>query len=122
MTIINARTILASAARTASGDSGPISLFEALRISPEEQDVDRLNLLVNVSAVGGVSPSITLAVQWSHDGTTFFAADPADTFAAMTAVGGAVKTFTIKGPFYRLVWTLAGTAPSITFSVSEQVM
>lgn len=122
MTATNARTVVPSAARTTSGDSGSISLFESLRVSSEEQDVDRVNLLVHVTAVGGVGPSMALAVQWSHDGTNFVASDPADSFTAITTSGGVVKSFTVKAPSYRIVWTVTGTTPSFTFSVSEQVM
>lgn len=73
---------------------------------------------LNVTAVAGTSPSLTAAIQWSFDGTNFFAASPADTFSAITAVGGAVQAFTVKAPFWRLAYTVSGTTPSFTLTAN----
>lgn len=101
--------LAASAARTTSGDSG--SSFIAV-------DGDTVALLVDVTAASGTTPSLTVSVQWSHDGATWSAADPVDGMTAITAVNRAVKSFTVKGLYARAEWTIAGTTPSFTFSVS----
>lgn len=102
-------SVLASAARTTTGTSPGIILGDA---------GDVLALAVNVSAVSGTTPTLDLAVQWSHDGTTWFAADVPDTFVQVTAAKQTSKTFVIKGPRYRFSWTIGGTTPSFTFDVS----
>lgn len=108
-----AAEIVASAARTASGNSG--------MLNPGE-DGETLCLLANVTASSGTSPSLTLSVEWSADGVTWVVPETADAFAAITTAPlGRVKTFERKAPFYRVVWTITGTAPSFTFTVSEYV-
>lgn len=37
--------------------------------------------------------------------------------AYAAATGAKVKQFTIKAPYYRVVWTIAGTTPSYTFTI-----
>jgi hypothetical protein len=102
-------TFAASAARTTSGNSGAQVSEKGLS----------LHLLAAVTAVSGTTPSMTLSVEWSHDGTTFAASDPADVFTAVTAATNVVKAFANKAPFFRLVWTITGTTPSFTFSASR---
>lgn len=99
-------TILPSAARTATGQSGAF----------DEGNLDYLNVLVDVTAVSGTSPTMTVNVEWSHDGSTWFVADPADAFTAITAAGKKVKQFTVKGLYARLNYTIGGTTPSFTFA------
>lgn len=78
-----------------------------------------LNLLVDVTASSGTTPTLDLTVEWSMDGTNFGAAQAADSFTQFTATGRAFKQFSIKAPFYRLVWTIGGTTPSFTFSAAR---
>lgn len=100
---------VASAARTTSGNSGPLIIVDK---------GSQVSLLADVTAVSGTTPSMTLSVEWSHDGTTFAAADPVDTHgAAITATAQRAKVYTVKGPYYRVVWAITGTTPSFTFSV-----
>lgn len=111
-----AREVVASAARTTSGDSG--------RLRPggpvEYGTADTVALMVNVTAASGTSPSMSVSVEWSVDGTTYAVGDPADAFtSAFTAVAARVRTFEVKAPFYRVVWALTGTSPSFTFGVHE---
>jgi hypothetical protein len=99
---------VSSAARTASGNSGPLAL----------SDTSVLDLEVNVSAVSGTSPSMTLSVLWSDDGTNFGAPDGGgDTFTAITAAGTVVKQVQVKGLYAQIAWAITGTTPSFTFSV-----
>lgn len=107
------REVVASASRTADGDSGSLELRGGGRT---------LTLLVDVTAVAGTSPTLDLTVEWSPDGgTTWFPAETADAFAQITAVGKVAKQFDMKAPDYRVVWALGGTSPDFTFAVDEYV-
>lgn len=102
--------VVASAARTATGQT------DALRCGGARN----LNLLVDVTAASGTSPSLTVSVEWSPDGgVTWYPADTPDAFAAITATKKAAKQFTVKAPDYRIVWTITGTTPSFTFAIDE---
>lgn len=81
---------------------------------------DRMNLsvLLSVTAATGTTPSLTVEVQWSNDGTTYASAATPDTFTAITAAGAVVKQFPIKGRFARLKYTVTGTTPSFTFDAN----
>lgn len=107
-------TILASAARTATGNSPGFKVPKGGEDTPATQ----LAVFVDVTTVTGTSPTMTPSVEWSHDGTTWFTTDPAETFTAITAAGKKVKVFTQKGPFARLAFTIGGTSPSFTFSAT----
>ena len=96
-----------SAARTTTGNSG------ALRLDPS---ADSVNVAVFVTAVSG-TPNLVLSVEWSNDGTNFAIADTADAMTAITTAVARVKSFPVKGLFMRLVWTITGGTPSLTFSV-----
>lgn len=100
------KVIKASGAVTATAQS---SLFEI-------GTGDDLAVMIDATAVSGTSPSMTVSVQWSNDGTTWFTADPADAFTALTAAGKVVKSFTVKGLYARLNYAISGTTPSFTFS------
>lgn len=108
------KTVVASAAYTATASSAGV---------PLTNDVgEYVSLFVNCTAVSGTSPSMTLSVQWSNDGVTWADADgTADTFAAITAAKNTVKQFIVKGPLYRVTYTITGTTPSFTFGVTSYV-
>ena len=110
--------VVASAARTTTGNSGA-QRSPALDESGHIALSSDLNLLVVVTAASGTSPSATFSVEWSADGTNFCAADPPDTFTAITTAVNKVKQFGIKGSLYRIVWTITGTTPSFTFSIND---
>ena len=106
---VSAGTPHGSAARTASG-LGPV-----MRL-PKTQPTGKLSVLVEVTAISGTTPSLTVEVLWGMTSTgTFVSASPADVLPALTATGGVVKTFDSKAPFYRLSYAIAGTTPSVTF-------
>lgn len=102
-------TVVASAARTATGTTGTLD-------APSEAN---LILAVVCSAVSGTTPTMTLSIEWSMDGTNWCPAATADAFAEMTAASNVVKPFTVKGSSYRIKWTIGGTTPSFTFTVTE---
>jgi hypothetical protein len=77
-----------------------------------------LSVLIRVTAVSGTTPSLTVEVQWSNDGTNFVSATTADNFTAITAVGTALKQFNIKGRYARLKYTITGTTPTETVDIT----
>ncbi len=99
-------TLVPSAARTASGDSGVWDGFS---------DSSTLRVQLDVTAVAGTSPSLSAFVEDTLDGTNWNAIG---TFAAKTTVGHEVLNVTT--PFanrIRVRWAMTGTTPSFTFSV-----
>lgn len=110
------RTVVAAAARTATGQSAAIQVDGAQGPCYPK----RVSLLVDCTAASGTTPSMVVSVEWSMDGTNWANTDPTpDAFAAITAAKKCVKKFDVKAPFYRIVWTVTGTTPSLTFSVTE---
>lgn len=100
--------ILASAARTTTGQSPAF----------DEGNSEKLTVLVDVTAVSGTTPQLTVNVEWSHDGSTWFVADTADAFAVISAAKKVCKQFDVKGLYVRLNYTISGTTPSFTFSAT----
>ena len=96
---------VASAARTATGNSGALDASE----------FGVASLFLNVTAASGTTPNLVVSVEESDDGTTFRSVGA---FAAKTAAGTERKSFAISAPYYRVVWTITGTTPSFTFSVT----
>lgn len=98
--------IQASAAKTATFQTP----------SFDEGSHDKISVMLNVTAVSGTTPSMTVNVEWSHDNLTWFSADPADVFTAITAAATKTKIFDVKGLYCRLNCTISGTTPSFTFA------
>lgn len=99
-------TLVASAARTASGDSG---------VLPDWGVATSLRAQLTVTAVAGTGQTLDVVIEDTLDGDTWFVVG---TFAQKTAGGSEV--INITGPFtdrIRVRWTIAGTTPSFTFSV-----
>lgn len=98
-------TLLASAARTVNGTGPALTL-------PDTAGPVRAEL--NVTAMGGTSPTLDVAVQDAYaDGWADLAA-----FPQVTAVGR--YRLNIDRPYFqdwRADWTLGGTSPSFTFEV-----
>lgn len=110
-------TVVPSAARTTTGNSGAISLptqYQNGAITP----VETLALSVDATAFSG-TPSVVISVEWSPDGLRFFPAETPDAMTAITGVTKVCKAFVIKGPIYRIVWTITGTTPSLTFQIDD---
>jgi len=85
-----------------------------------DQNVDRFNqaiILLNVTAVTGNTPTMTLLVQHSLDGTTWATSA---TFTEATGTGTELETVaTPFGSRMRLSYTIGGVAdPDFTFTVT----
>lgn len=99
-------TLVASAARTASGDSGAIKGWGAAKTIRAQLDI---------TGFSGTGPALDVVIEDTLDGTNW---NTVGTFAQGT--GTAREVINITGPFsetLRVRWTLGGTAPSFTFSV-----
>lgn len=100
-------TAVSSVARTSSGDSGVLSgwgIPTAIRMQ------------LDVTAVAGVTPTLDVVVEDSLDGTNW---NVIGIFAQKTAVGRQVINITdLFADRLRVRWTVGGTTPSFTFSVT----
>lgn len=102
-------TLVPSGTRTAAG-SGPtltVDLAHTLRMT------------LAVTAVSGTSPSLTVTVEHSENGSTWATHS---SFAAATAVSSQRKVVSGLDRFVRCSWTVAGTTPSFTFSVTGDLV
>lgn len=95
----------APAAQTATGNIAGI----------EVGDRGVARLFLDVTAVSGTTPSMTVSVDTSHDNSTWVAVAA---FAAKTAVSNERKIFAGLNKWVRLSWTISGTTPSFTFTVT----
>lgn len=104
-------TVRASAAATATGQTAgfPTGYQE------------RVCIFVDITAVSGTTPSMTVNVEWSNDNANWFQADTADSFTAATAAQKKVKEFVAKGLYARLNFTISGTTPSFTFAATALI-
>jgi hypothetical protein len=78
-------------------------------------DTTQLRAQLNVTAVAGISPSLTVMLEDTLDGVNW---NTVGTFSVATVTGREV--INITSPFaddIRARWTMAGTTPSFTFSV-----
>lgn len=108
-----ASEIKASGSITSDGNSSTITANPKL---------GKIVLWVDVTAVTGTSATLDLAVEWSPDGTDWASHETAQSFTQLVQAGGAqtvLKDFDAHADYYRVTWTLGGTSPDWTFSVSE---
>lgn len=99
-------TLVAPAARTATGNSGVLTGYAP---------ASSLRVQLNVTAASGTTPTLNVLVEDSLDGANW---NTIGTFAQKTAASREVLNVTT--PFanqIRVSWTIAGTTPSFTFAV-----
>jgi len=73
---------------------------------------DMLGVAVAVTDING---TLDLRIEWSPDGTNFGDAESTpDAFTQLSATGTVAKSFAVKGPFYRLNWTVGTTDATFT--------
>ena len=111
----------------------PLSVFTTSGVGgrvPPPFPAAGLSLILNCTAVSGVTPTLAVKVQEFDHVSEAWVDIPGASFASITAVGmsalmifpGAVGAANasvnalVRHPF-RIVYTLGGTAPSFTFSV-----
>lgn len=107
---MTARVDIAQAPGTVQTASGFIDLGATVAEFMEA------NIYIDVTAVAGTTPSLTLTYQCSALGSIFI---DHTSGAAITAVGKQLLKIPANlGNFGRLAWAITGTAPSFTFSVA----
>lgn len=100
-------TAVASAARTASGNSGTLPNYGA---------ASSIRAQLNVTAASGTGPTLDVVIEDSVDGSSNW--NTVGTFAQKTAAGREVINITgLFGDLLRVRWTIGGTTPSFTFAV-----
>lgn len=100
------QTFLAtSAARTATGQGSSTPTSNQAQVAK-----------LDVTAVSGTTPSLTVTIEESSNGSTGWAAH--SSFTARSTTGSQVIDLKKRTqPFVRAAWTISGTTPSFTFSV-----
>lgn len=97
-------TVVPSAARTTSGNSGTLTGW-----SRGDAPQSRLT----ITAASG-TPSMTVIVEDSPDGVTF---TTRDTYPAQTGIATVTRALPLNlAPCQRVSWTITGGTPSLTFS------
>lgn len=100
--------VLADAgARTTSGNGPAIGTGTA----------HTLRATLTVSAVAGTTPSATVTLQTSADGTSW---RTLATYSAATGAGSQRLSASGLDRLVRASWTITGTTPSVTFAVSGE--
>lgn len=106
-------TVLASGAITASGQSSAIDVGGAAT----------LRCQVQVSAVSGTSPSITVTIQTSHDAGVSDAWRTAGAaYSALTSVANSPYQCFVVDRYVRVSYTVSGTTPSLTTAVVAEAV
>lgn len=101
-------TPLASAARTASGNSVAFDFPESF---------DELLVYLDITAVAGTSPTLLVVYEVSPDGVRWF---EHSAFASKNAAGKDVLKLQQIGRKGRIGFTVGGTSPSFTFRVDVE--
>lgn len=99
--------IVALLARTVSGSSRTVTNWALTPGSPQCR--------LTITAASGTTPSLTLTVEDSPDGSTWTVRD---TFPAQTGAATVTRALptTLVG-LQRVTWAITGTTPSFTFKV-----
>ena len=101
-------TVLASGALTTTGTSSAIDVGGA----------GTLRAQVQVSAVSGTTPSVTVTIQTSHDaGVTDAWRTAGAAFSAITTVSNSPWQAMVVDRYVRVSYTVSGTTPSLTTAV-----
>lgn len=102
-------TLAASAARTSSGAGASVDLGSASTV----------DLAIQVTAVSGTTPTLDLALQTSDDGAAW---QPLESTARIVAPGRRKVRAAGSLRYVRVSWTIGGTSPSFTFSVTGSAL
>lgn len=106
-------TVLASGAITTTGQSAAVDVGGA----------GTLRAQVQVSAVSGTTPSITVTIQTSHDaGATDAWRTAGAAYSALTAVSNSPWQCFAVDRYVRVSYTVSGTAPSLTTAVVAEAV
>ena len=102
------KELVASAARTASDESGQID------VSGGSGDEATRRITLNASAESGTNPTLDVTVWVDIGGVEYLV----QTFTQLTAVGAEVKSIANCPPIVNIKWAIGGTdTPTWTFSM-----
>lgn len=111
-------TLKSSGAETSSTNGSTVELGDA----------GSLSFVVNVTAVSGTSPTLSIVIQGSDDGTNWHTlAKVGSDGYSLGSLGAAVANFTATGTvrgtcpaarYVRYSSTIGGTSPSFTYSIT----
>lgn len=97
---------VASAARTATGTG---TAFDT-------EGADNISGTLTVTAASGTNPTLDVTLETTADGTNYYTVG---SFTQKTGTATAdAKVFGPVGSLSRWKWTIGGTTPSFTFSIS----
>ncbi len=102
---------LASAARTASGASGPVANVGAA--------ADVL-LMVHCTAASGTTPTLDVSLEESANNADWTAVANSGA-TQLTAAGNRVASARVTKNYVRVAYAIGGTTPSFTFSATVMV-
>jgi hypothetical protein len=108
---VTERPFAAQTAVTGAGNSGALTGYG---------NINSIRAQLNVTAITGTTPSLTVFIEDSVDGGATWAV--VGTFTAVTAAGA--QTISVAGPFgdqLRVRWAITGTTPSANFAVDWTV-
>jgi len=108
---VGSEVIVPSAAITATAAGATFSGY---------RNAESLAIQVDVTAASGTTPTLDVKLQESHDGTNWFDV-PSAAATQLTAAGHALIKVDLSkgiGNYIRAYYTLAGTTPNFTFSVT----
>ena len=93
----------------------PIGIITATSTSGTIASGNYSNLIayLNITAISGTTPSLTVTLQDSPDGITWYNI-PAGTFTAATTISTQRLTISNVGQYVRTISTVTGTTPSFT--------
>lgn len=107
--------VASSAARTSTGSTAALDLLDPLVFTDGLQR-GVASLLLEVTAVSGTNPLLTVTIETSPSGTSW---EPALAFDVTGAVGFQRRKFGTLERYVRISWAVAGTSsPTFTFLVS----
>lgn len=107
-------TLLASAARGASGTGASVDLA-----AEDLAGLTGLQLDLSVSAASGTNPQLDVKIETSKDGATW---RTLDSFPRVTTAGPLSRLFAGADRYLRASWVLGGTGPSFTFALAGQAL
>lgn len=103
-------TVLSSTTLTADWSSSDLAI-----------DYGRtLNFIVDVTAVGGTSPTLTIYIDYRDPTSGKYITQ--DQFSTISAVGTYTKSVPVLSTIYRVRAVLGGTSPSFTLTISMIVL
>lgn len=101
------RIDVTSAARTTSGDSGTL----------DSNGFGMAVFFINITAVSGTTPTMQISFDVSEDGSNWSELIKTVRFTAATTYRE--QRISLSAKYYRYRWTIAGTTPSFTFSMTS---